>query len=144
MRLSKALYVNMNRHLILICILLISACSADQKSWHGISSESGEVDLAKVVIESWDRVCFFSPYSNNDYAEKLLGFSWPIEEMSKIYKSEEITLFVFSQGKAVTSYHEVPNYGWVNFYRLGGQCFSSNDAVFYIKAGLVEHVPKSV
>ena len=134
----------MNRLLILICILLVSACSENQKSWRGINSDSGEVDLAKVVIESWDRVCFFAPYSNNDYAKKLLGFSWPIEEMSKINKSEAITLFVFSQGKTVTSYHEVQNYGWVDFYRLGGQCFSSNDAVFYIKSGLVEHIPKNV
>ncbi len=133
----------MNRLLITIYVLLITACGQDQKSWHGIDSDAGEVDLAKVV-ETWDRVCFFAPYSNNDLAKTLLGFSWPIEEMSDINRSEEITLFVFSQGKTVTSYYEVPNYGWVNFYRLGGQCFSSNNAVFFIKSGRVEHVPKNV
>lgn len=123
---------NMNRgHLLLAFTLLLAACSRDQ----GISrtlarhvdSNSATVDLAAVGPSSWERVCFFGPYSSNQRVEKILGFRWDADGKSSIGRNDGINLLVFVRHQEVVAYTEHPrNKGDV--VKLSSRCLSRSHA----------------
>lgn len=102
----------------------------------GISTEISQqaaanperLDLAKVGGAEWERICFLGPYTNNQEAEKALGFSWNVEVRTDIAKSDGINVLVFVKGKEVVAHTEHPRHQ--DFAPLAGQCFPRESAVF--------------
>ena len=62
----------------LIALLLLAGCGRTDISAE-ISRQAeigdGSLGLSKLGGPTWDRVCFFGPYTTNANAEKALGFT---------------------------------------------------------------------
>lgn len=122
----------MKKTITVLCFFLLSSCSS------GISQTSKEIetqlknnnweriDLAKVG-GSWQRVCVFGPYSENNKAEQTLDLKWDLENKTSISSSDGVSVLAFVEGKNVVSYVEHPrNLG--DFAKLSGQCFDRANA----------------
>jgi len=119
-------------HLLLAFTLLLAACSGDpgisRTLARHVGSNSATVDLAAVGPSSWERVCFFGPYSTNQRVEKILGFQWDAEGKSSIARNDGINLLVFVRHQEVVAYTEHPrNKGDV--VSLSSRCLSRSSAV---------------
>ncbi len=121
----------MKRVFILFIMVLLTACSDKTKEAYNISSaiftqlkqsEWKTVEFSKAVPFKFDKVCLFGPYSTNEGAEKILGFSWNMELKTPISSNDGINVIAFVKDNKVISYVEHPrNQG--DFWRLSSKCF---------------------
>jgi len=112
-------------------MMLLTACSNKVEEPNTISSEIFSqlkqsewktVEFSKVVSFEFDKVCIFGPYSTNEGAEKVLGFSWNMELKTSINSNDGVNVIAFVKDNNVISYVEHPrNQG--DFWRLSGKCF---------------------
>lgn len=114
----------------ILTVVALAGCES------GISAEISQqaaasperLDLAKVGGTDWERICFLGPYTHNEMAEKALGFYRNVEARTDIASSDGINVLVFVKGKQVVAYTEHPRHQ--DFWRLSGQCFPRENAVF--------------
>jgi hypothetical protein len=120
----------MNKSVFLVLALLLSACTeiiGAQKLTFDTSSNI--VDLSKEVNGKWDRVCILTPYSTNQYAEKVLGFKFDVETKTDIFSSDGISLLIFANDNNAIQYYEVPRNN-VDFSSLDTSCYKHDSAKF--------------
>ena len=98
--------------LVIIGFLLISGCSRSNtdisvqiEKLFGNSS-TAPIDLSLVGPSSWERVCVLPPYTDNEQAERILGFKWNADHITSIRDSDAINVLVFIQGKTVIAFTE--------------------------------------
>lgn len=87
------------------------------------SNKDSVIDLSKLGPTSWDRVCVLRPYSDNSYAEKVLGVKWNVWANSSIGTSDSINLLVFLQGNNVVAHTEHPR-SLGDFSKLSPACLN--------------------
>lgn len=124
-----------SRLLLAFCVCLAAVgCTGRDASSRAIddqfdASKGTFVNLATAVPGDWEKVCVLGPYSNNETAQKTLGFEWSVETKSSITTNEGISLLLFVQENMVTSYVEHPrNHG--DFSNLTAQCFPKAKAQY--------------
>jgi len=126
----------------ILFLFLLTACENRDSRVLEIDRNAGLINFTEIVPEDWDKVCLFGPYSNNKTAHDLLGFSWELEEESRIYSLDGITLFVFVKNNDVQKFHEVPR--WADFSHLSGNCYARSNSKFNVKPNGAVHVPNDV
>lgn len=114
-------------------LLLISACAEKsneismQIESQFKASSTAPVNLALVGPLSWEQVCVLGPYTNNERAEKILGFKWDAESKTSIADNDGINVLVFVKNHEVIAYTEHPrNMG--DFSKLEPQCLTKVQA----------------
>lgn len=98
----------MNKYIIVVLCLLSISCS----EYYGAPSKtldisSGTVDLSKQLQGNWDKVCLLTPYFNNESTENVLGFKFNVEEKSRIFVSDSITLVVTVKNNEILKRYEI-------------------------------------
>ncbi|WP_310485684.1 hypothetical protein [Chamaesiphon sp. VAR_48_metabat_403] len=126
-------YREIKKNITILCLFLITSCGS---SLSKISTEidtqidynnSERIDLAKVGDSSWERVCIFGPYSNNNKAEQTLGFKWDLEKKAPVLSEGGVNVLAFVKGKEVSTHVEHPRH-LSDFAQLSGQCFDRSNA----------------
>lgn len=114
-------------------LILLFGCSSgssaisEQIAVQFESSKTTPIDLSVVGPASWERVCVLSPYTTNQTAEQVLGFSWDAESKTSIAGSDGINVLVFVQNQQVVAYAEHPrNKG--DFSKLQPRCLPRSQA----------------
>lgn len=128
--------------IIFIVSIIIAGCSNDRNINLDITTDTGIVDFSELVNGSWQKVCFFAPYSYNVTAKSVLGFNWDLENKSSISMSDGITLAVFIENQIVVNYFEISRY--TDFASFGGKCFPKKKTRFKVRSGKVTHAPSNV
>lgn len=124
----------MLRKVVLFTLFMIlSACAREKPIAQklDLAPQNGQIDLAGVLSNPWDRVCIIAPYSYNEDVQTLLGTELNIEARSRIDELDNISLLVTLQGDRVTGLFEVPR-GSVDFAHLGKQCFPREKSTFTV------------
>ncbi len=132
----------MRRLNLIILSLLLLACSDnrydpkyDEKLWGIIkASNGGQIDISKIGIGAWTKVCFMGPYNTN--TEKTLGFEWSgeYEKDLALLTSDGHNLIIFVTDSDVTDLI-VQNRGYGDFWKLSGQCLQrGNTNLVYEKS----------
>jgi hypothetical protein len=132
----------MNKFTITSTILLIfvTACShesneisAQIESQFKVSS-TAPINLALVGPSSWELVCVLGPYTNNEGAEKVLGFKWDAEGKTSIAGSDGVNVLAFIKNHDVIAFTEHPrNIG--DFSKLDSQCLARAQATLVRESG---------
>jgi hypothetical protein len=130
----------LDRKILIAVSLLAAGCTGSSDISKEIARQtamSGEarVDLRTVAGPEWERVCFLGPYSGTEQAEKTLGFPWNVESRTPISGSDGINVLIFVRAQEVVDYTEHSRHQ--DFWRLSGQCFDRDKAVFVNKDGFV-------
>jgi hypothetical protein len=119
----------MKKVITVLLLFLVSSCGFSRSDIskeleNQIQNNNGErIDLSQVGGSAWRRVCILGPYSDNNKAEKTLGFKWDLEKKtSSILSSDSVNVLVFVEGKDVIAYVEHPR-RLGDFAKLSGQCF---------------------
>jgi hypothetical protein len=121
------------------CILGVSACSERSEISLQIeaqfkANDTSPINLALTGPASWERLCVLGPYSNNSYAEKVLGFKWDAEAKTSIYGSDVVNVLVYIKENQVVAYTEHPrNKG--DFSQMNPPCLSRERAVVVRQMG---------
>jgi hypothetical protein len=98
----------------LVSLLHLSGCSSsDGRISSQIESQLKDnqnrpINLALLGPFDWDRVCVLTPYSNNDNAQTVLGFTWNATGKTSIGGSDTINVLVFALKNEVVAYVEHP------------------------------------
>lgn len=123
----------MKRNSLFVSLILLFGCSSgssaisEQIAVQFESSKTTPIDLSVVGPASWERVCVLSPYTTNQTAEQVLGFSWDAESKTSIAGSDGINVLVFVQNQQVVAYAEHPrNKG--DFSKLQPRCLPRSQA----------------
>jgi hypothetical protein len=87
------------------------------------------IDLAEIVPAAWDRVCILSPYTNNEQAERVLGFAWDVQSKADIAADEGKVVLVFVRDREVVDYAE-HNRGRGDLADLKPPCLERSAAKF--------------
>lgn len=132
----------MNKRAIITAILplLVSACvgnsneiSAQIESQFKASA-TAPVNLALVGPLSWEQVCVLGPYTNNERAEKVLGFKWDAEGKTSIAGSDGVNVLAFVKNHEVIAFTEHPrNIG--DFSKLEPRCLARAQATVVRETG---------
>ncbi|MBC8162876.1 MAG: hypothetical protein H7Z42_16835 [Roseiflexaceae bacterium] len=69
---------------------------------------SGAVDIGQIDQFGWDRLYVFTPYTPHTTVDEALGFAWAKVHELDIERRDDINLLVFTQGRSVASYLELP------------------------------------
>ena len=94
-----------------------------------LAAEGGtRLDLGRIGVPDWDRVCILGPYTNNIEAMAVLGFEWDVEGKSEIRSSDGINVLAFVKDSSVVDFAEHPR-GRGDFAELRGQCVDRDHAV---------------
>jgi hypothetical protein len=132
----------MNKCAIISAILLlfVSACSDNgneisaQIESQFKASSTAPVNLTLVGPTSWEQVCVLRPYTNNEGAEKVLGFKWDAENKTSIYGSDGVNVLVFVRNHEVIAFTEHPrNMG--DFSKLEPRCLTRANAKVVRESG---------
>lgn len=121
------------------CFLGVSACSDLSEISLQIEAQFKANDISPINLAltgpvSWERVCVLGPYSNNSYAERVLGFKWDAEGKTSIYGSDVVNVLVYIKENQVVAYTEHPrNKG--DFSQMNPPCLSRESAVLVRKRG---------
>lgn len=112
-----------------IILLFVSACSGNsnkistQIESQFKASSTAPVNLALVGPASWEQVCILVPYTNNEGAEKVLGFKWDAEGKTSITGSDGVNVLTFVRNHEVIAFTEHPrNMG--DFSKLEPRCLT--------------------
>lgn len=119
------------RCLWLLAAGVLGACGQPSTS-RAIAAQleaSGAVDLRTAAPGDWDRVCIFAPCSTDEDALHTLGFPWPLTQNSGVWRSDGVSLLVFSRGEDVVAAVDHPR-GDGDFSTLADRCFSPGQARF--------------
>jgi hypothetical protein len=71
---------------------------------------SERIDLAQLTDFDWDRLYIFGPHTKRDEVQNALGYEWAGVSKTKIARSDEISLLVFTKDRKVV--------GWLEYLRL--------------------------
>lgn len=130
----------MKRISLVLPLMLLFGCSSgsspisEQIAVQFEASKTAPIDLSIVGPASWERVCVLSPYTTNQTAEQVLGFSWDAESKTLIAGSDGINVLVFVQNQQVVAYAEHPqNKG--DFSKLEPRCLLRSQATVRREAG---------
>jgi hypothetical protein len=93
-----------------------------------------KIDLARLTDFDWDRLYIFGPHSKRDEIESALGFDWPGVSKTKIAKSDEVTLLVFTKDKAVAGWLEYPRLKADFSFVASSKGYTREEARFAIKS----------
>jgi len=120
--------------LIVFCVSCSKIGEAPERTFD-ISKES--IDLSVELLGNWQRVCIITPYSNNQYAEEILGFKFDVENNSSILSSDGITLLITVKDNEVVEYFEVPrnNLDFSSLKTGKSRCYIKGNAKFKIIEG---------
>ncbi|MDO6692548.1 hypothetical protein Q4574_04585 [Aliiglaciecola sp. 3_MG-2023] len=122
----------MNPYSLLIILLAVVSCTKQQTAPTRLFDVSiGVIDLSRELMGNWEKVCFITPYTNNDAVKQLLGFNFDVENKSAISVLDSITLVVTVNGNQVTEYFETPRHN-IDFSSLQAKCFTKSNARFKI------------
>ena len=88
------------------------------------------VNLAKVLLSVWAKVCIHWPYSTSRHGFDTLGFAWPIEMQSTISTSDSIALLLFVMNTEIVEIVEHPRRDG-DLANLSRQCYARNQATFH-------------
>jgi hypothetical protein len=116
----------------LSCSFLIGCNLTGQRISKTISasfqaSEVAPIDIAAAAPGDWDRFCVLTPYTNNERAEKVLGFKWDAESNTSIASNDGINVLVFIQENKVAAFAEHPrNSG--DFSKMKPSCLKRQSA----------------
>ena len=130
--LTKALCVYMKLYLTFIFVIFLSSCSKVEEAPERTFDHSQEfIDFSVEIHGNWEKVCVITPYSNNQFAEELLGFKFDIEAKSGISVLDGITLLVVTSENKVVKYFEVSRDN-IDFSSLKASCYNKSDSEFKI------------
>lgn len=77
----------------------------------------------------WKRVCFMGPYTTDEAASKILGYKYPLSQISSVNSSDSITTLAFSDDKTIVYFLDYPR-SIADFHKLSGQCVEKRKAKF--------------
>jgi hypothetical protein len=95
-------------------LLLVSSCAGNSNEISAQiesqfkASSTAPVNLALVGPTSWEQVCVLGPYTNNDGAEKVLGFKWDAAGKTSITGSDGVNVLAFVRNHEVIAFTEHP------------------------------------
>jgi hypothetical protein len=118
-----------------LLVLSMAACKSASEETSDVIARSFEssgkkaVDLSSAVTEPWDKVCILGPYTDNEAAEKTLGFKWDVEANSSIMSNDSISLLIFVRGAEVVRYVEHRRH-LGDFSNSSMKCFAREKAMF--------------
>jgi hypothetical protein len=69
---------------------------------------SGVADFGQLDLFAWDRLHIFRPYTSHATLDAALGFPWGDKGAVQIEQRDDINLFVFTRGRFVVAYLELP------------------------------------
>ncbi|MBE1300154.1 MAG: hypothetical protein GJ680_09640 [Alteromonadaceae bacterium] len=116
---------------VLGLLVLLYGCVDDTTSAPSLNFNYAKtpIVLTEHVQGDWETVCILGPYSNNELAAEVIGFTWPLETLSSVRVNDGVSLLIFIKNKAVQSYFEVSR-GKYDFNSLDEQCINRNEAIF--------------
>jgi hypothetical protein len=116
---------------VLGLLALLSGCFSETTSAPNLKLNYADtpIELTKHVTGDWQMVCILGPYSDNELAQEVIGFSWPLESLSSVWINDGVSLLIFTKNESVQSYFEVAR-GKYDFNSLDEQCFNRSDAIF--------------
>lgn len=101
------------------------------KLQQAIQTRPQRINLAEYVTGTWDRVCFFAPYSSHVIISTILGFAWPEAMDTGIQTSDAHTLLVFTNGMEVAQAVMFERTRG-DFSKLSLNCWKRDSAVFRV------------
>jgi hypothetical protein len=87
-----------------------------------------DFSLIKLRYE-WDRVCIFTPYTDEKEADAIMGFPTHLDMYSELKSSDSIHLIVFYEGKAMTAYTKLGR-DTADFQLQRSACFEKDHSRF--------------
>lgn len=100
---------------------------------HEFDSTAKQLNLANTVEGAWQRVCFITPYTDNQRAQKVLGFSFDVEKLTRIKTNDGVTLLVFIEDNQVEYYFETPRSN-IDFTKITPICIDRENAHFKLES----------
>ena len=128
---------------IAACLALTGCNSETVSDAIGEQVAGQAVDLRTAHAGDWDRLCLIGPYSNDQAAKEILGFSWPVESRSSIEGNDGISLLLFVREQHVVLAVEHPR-ARGDFSGLSGRCFAPDQARFVVRTGRADGWPELV
>ena len=99
------------------------------------TTQPGEkIDLARLTDFDWDRLYIFGPHAKKSEIESALGFDWPGVSKTKIAKSDEVALLVFTKEKKVVGWLEYPRLKADFSFVSSSKGYTREEARFAIKS----------
>lgn len=115
------------KHLLLLVIVSVSACTVDEAIKIKLKSVDGRVSFSDELPGVWNEVCVLPPYTTNETAYEILGSYHDVESRSGIYASDWITLLVTLDNGGVVGLFEVER-NEIDLTPLGGNCYPRDES----------------
>ncbi|KPV96296.1 hypothetical protein AN214_01642 [Pseudoalteromonas sp. P1-9] len=116
-----------------LTVTVLAGCGYFGAPVHEFDSTAKQLNLTNTVEGSWQRVCFITPYTDNQRAQKVLGFSFDVEKLTRIKNNDGVTLLVFIEDNQVEHYFETPRSN-IDFTRLTPICIDREKAHFKLES----------
>ena len=92
------------------------------------SAGNGAADLTRIGSKDWTRICILKPYTNNEEAERVLGFKWDSEKGTSIAANDGIAVVVLATSNTVVSFTEYGR-GKGDFTAIQPRCVPRSQAI---------------
>ena len=119
--------------IILLCTLFgcrMGATLAQRSLVADLEASDGELNLASIGPQNWDRMCVLTPYTSNQDAESTLGFPWDADGRTGIERRDDIYVVVFINDDQVSMYLEMPRHE-AELLHAETPCFEFSDEIIY-------------
>lgn len=73
------------------------------------AADGDTIDLQTILGSGWDRLAILGPYAPDKSAEDLLGFAFPVEDLSPWTYTEGGDVFVLANGQRLVSWFGLPS-----------------------------------
>jgi len=116
---------------IFIILLCVSCSEFEQAKIRTFERSDGRLNLANELNGDWDKVCFITPYMDNETAKNIIGFYFDVEAVSGITDLDSITLLVTIKQNQLIEYVEIPRNN-IDLSSLDAHCYLREQAQFKI------------
>lgn len=118
---------------LLVLVMVVFGYGCSEYGYRAIKktfdTDNSSIDLSLALKGQWERVCIIVPYTQNDKAADIIGFSVDIEGQTIISSQDIYSLLITLNENEVVEMYEVPR-GNIDFTPLGSKCFSRDKSQF--------------